>query len=120
MSAFFKTCPHCRVVWQTLEHFLSDPQLKLAGYQVHFEDLKGGLFYFTHLSKNCGTTLSIPVEKFTGLSNRRILAAHGKQPDDCPNLCVRKESLDPCPAECECLWVREIMKIICDWKKRAA
>ena len=28
----FKTCPNCRHEWSTLEEFLSDPALELAGY----------------------------------------------------------------------------------------
>ncbi len=116
----FKICTCCSKPWKTLDDFLSEPELELAGYQVNFEDLKGGLFYFSHLSKDCGTTLAIPVQKFTGLSNRTILAPHGKCPGGCPEFCLRKESLDPCPVECECVWVREIMQVILNWKKTAA
>jgi hypothetical protein len=120
MSAPFKTCPNCKTVWQMLDGFLSDPNVEFAGYQVNFQDLKGGLFYFSHTDAVCGTTLAIPVKEFTGLSKRTMLNDHGKQPDGCPNLCVRQGSLDPCPVECECLWVREIIQIIRDWKKRTA
>lgn len=118
MSDAFKTCPHCKAVWQTLDGFLSDPAIEFAGYQINFSDLKGGLFYFSHTDLKCGTTLAVPVGEFTGLSRRPILTSHGKQPDGCPNHCVRQGSTEPCPVECECLWVREIMQVVCDWKKR--
>ena len=103
-----------------MEAFLSDPKLEFAGYQVNFADLEGGLFYFSHLDEHCGTTLAVYVKEFSNLSLRSFLNKQGKQPDGCPNLCVRRGSLSPCPMECECLWVREVMQIICDWKKRAA
>ncbi len=116
----FKICTTCSQQWETREDFLADPELKLVGYQVAFEDLEGGLFFFSHLSKDCGTTLAIPVQKFTGLSDRPILAPRGQCPGNCPDFCLRKESLDPCPMECECVWVREIMQVIRNWKKTAA
>jgi hypothetical protein len=113
----FKICPTCSKPWKTLEDFLADPELELSGYQVNFADLKGGLFYFSHLHENCGTTLAIPVKEFVGLTSRPMLAVRGAQPDCCPGLCVRNK-LDPCPVQCECVWVREIMQIIKNWKKR--
>jgi len=76
----FKTCPNCSRLWKTLEDFLSDPELVLAGYQVAFEDLEGGLFYFNHLHNNCGTTLGLPVQEFTGLSRRPFLSPRGEHP----------------------------------------
>ncbi len=118
-TAPFKICPTCSGHWKTLEDFLADPELELSGYQVNFADLKGGLFYFTHLPGNCGTTLAVPVGAFAGLSKRPMLASHGRQPDGCPGLCVRNE-LNPCPVECECIWVREVMQIIRNWKKQTA
>ncbi|MDD3276494.1 MAG: hypothetical protein PHP93_05535 [Kiritimatiellales bacterium] len=112
MNNSFKTCPNCKTVWETLNVFLNDPFIEFAGYQVNFEDLKGGLFYFSHTTTECGTTLALPVGKFTALSDRPMLASKGRQPDGCPNLCVRQKSLDPCPVECECIWVREIIQTL--------
>ncbi len=119
-AAPFKICPMCSNHWEMLEDFLSDHELELSGYQVSFIDLKGGLFYFSHTKPGCGTTLAIPVNEFTGLSNRPMLASQGKQSKCCPELCVRKNDLEPCPVECECSWVREIMQIIRNWKKQTA
>lgn len=99
---------------------MADPELEFAGYQVNFIDLEGGLFYFSHLRENCGTTLAIHVKAFTGLSNRPFLARRGEQPGGkCPGSCVRKGDLRPCPVECECGWVREVMQIIQNWEKRS-
>jgi len=116
----FKICTCCSKPWKTLEDFLTDPELKLVGYQVAFEDLEGGLFYFNHHHKNCGTTLAIPVKEFTSLSIRPIMASSCGEPDGCPGLCVRHGALEPCPVECECVWVREIMQVIRNWGKTAA
>lgn len=112
-EAPFKTCPNCGVVWETLDAFLSDSELEQAGYQVNFVDLRGGLFYFTHLVEGCGTTMAVPVGQFTSLSNRPVLAnRRTEEHASCSNLCVRKGDLSPCPAECECVWVREVMQAI--------
>ncbi len=119
-TAPFKICTFCSKRWETLDDFLADPELNLVGYQVAFEDLKGGLFYFNHLQQRCGTTLAILVGEFTELSNRPIVASHAEKPACCPDLCVRKGALDPCQTECECVWVREIMQVIRNWKKQSA
>lgn len=116
----FKICPTCSKHWKTLADFLADPELELAGYQVNFADLKDGLFYFSHLREDCGTTLAIPVKQFIGLSTRPILASRATPSGDCSGLCVRQNELDPCPEECECVWVREVMQTILHWKKKAA
>jgi hypothetical protein len=118
-TAPFKICPTCSKSWKTLEAFLADPELELSGYQVNFADLKGGLFYFNHLHRDCGTTLAVPVGAFTALSTRPILTSRGKQPESgCSALCVRRGELEPCPVECECVWVREIMQTIRNWEKK--
>jgi hypothetical protein len=117
-NAPFKVCPTCSKGWNTPDDFLSDPELKLAGYQVNFADLEGGLFYFTHGAGHCGTTLAVPAKTFTHLSSRSFLNHRGEKPEGCTELCVRKGSLDPCPTDCECLWVRDVMEAIRGWTPR--
>jgi len=116
----FKTCTSCGHVWPSLEVFLSDPKIVLAGYQPHFDDLTAGLFIFTHLKETCGTSMAIPVHQFIELSNRPILSARTREPEGCPNLCMRKGCFDPCPVECECNWVRDVLSRIEKWSKKAA
>ena len=101
-----------------MEDFLSDPSIMMEGYQVHFEDLKGGLFLFTHRIETCYTTLAIPVLAFTSLSSRPILKKRTKIPEGCRDLCMRQGALDPCPMSCECSWVREIIQKINEWPKK--
>jgi hypothetical protein len=120
MNESFKTCPHCGTTWQTLEDFLNDPALELSGYQVHFVELENGLFYFTHHTERCGTTLAVPVQAFTTLTRRSFLAPCGHlAADGCSKLCVRGDTRTPCPAECECGWVREVMQEINHRKPQA-
>ncbi len=119
-EAPFKTCPNCGVVWETINDFLADPELNQGGYQVNFIDLKGGLFYFTHAVEGCGTTLAVPVGQFTTLSTRPLLAnRRTKKPEGCSDLCVRRGDISPCPLECECVWVREVMQVIKERKPGA-
>ncbi|MFZ4619079.1 MAG: hypothetical protein ACOYNS_00860 [Bacteroidota bacterium] len=59
----FKQCSLCNTVWQTKDDFLTDPNLRLNGYQ--FTSLKfqnssrGGVLLFTHTLEECGTTLAV-------------------------------------------------------------
>lgn len=109
----FKTCPNCKEVWNSLDEFLADPAIEQSGYQVNFVDLKKGFFYFTHTKAGCETTMAVPVEKFTSLSDRPFLAPRGRPPKQgCSNQCLRKGDIDPCPDECECVWVREVLQEI--------
>lgn len=116
----FKTCSNCRTAWPAMHDLLEDPEIELIGYQVAFNDLTGGLFYFNHLRPGCGTTLAVPVGEFTALSSRPIVTARTVEPHKCSGLCVRRGELDPCPVECECTWVREVIQTIRAWKKKPA
>jgi len=112
-SGAFKTCPNCKHIWPTLEAFLADPLLDLAGYQVHTNDLEGGLFFFTHHQEGCFTTLSIPVTAFLSLNNSPLLAKRDEQHCIGSEFCVHQDDLSPRrPVKCECIWVREILKTI--------
>lgn len=113
----FKICTNCSDSWDTLEQFLDAADLELVGYQVAFEDLEGGLFYFTHTKETCLSTLAIPVKKFIKLSPRAFLEKHGDEAPGCAHHCVREGDLEPCPLECECSWVREIIQLIKERKK---
>jgi len=116
----FKTCPNCQAVWQTMDDFLSDPELKMNGYQVHFDNLEGGLFFFTHHRDGCFTTLAIPVTAFLALNDRPLLATRDKQLCHNSDFCARQGTLMPHPAECECAWVREMLHTIRAWEKKSS
>ncbi len=116
-TKLFKTCTLCRQEWPSVEEFLSDPALELAGYQVNFFELEGGLFLFNHKRNDCGTTLAIAVKSFAELTDQPILSRRTAQPDGCPGLCVRECELGVCPVECECSWVRKTLNVIKKWPK---
>ena len=116
----FKICPNCSTPWNTLDDFLSDPKLNLGGYQVHFDDLEGGLFYFSHATKGCGTTMAIPVTDFLSLNDNPLLAKRDEQRCTGSDLCVHHGDLSARrPIKCECSWVRDILKTIRTWPKEA-
>ena len=112
MSANFKTCSKCGFAWPTREAFLDDPDLELIGYQVNFEELALGYFLFNH---SCKDTLSLPAGDFMNLYKGHVFKERATGSDQCPGYCLHQDVLDPCPAHCECAFVREILQIIKAW-----
>jgi hypothetical protein len=110
----FKHCDVCGVSWPLRGDLLSDPSIKLVGYQVNFTDLVTGLLLFDHV---CGTTLAISVLEFRDLYDGPIFQARRTGEEDCPGYCLHAEELRPCPATCECAFVREIVQIVRQWPK---
>ena len=111
-STGFKKCPLCGFVWPSREDFISDPRVSLAGYQVNFSDLVAGLFLFNH---SCGTSMAVPAGQFQDLCNGPMFEEPLTGGEDCPGYCLRQDELRPCPAKCECAYVREIIQIIKNW-----
>jgi len=105
----FKVCPNCDFVWKNREDFLNDNKVSMIGYQVHFKNLTAGIFLFNHF---CKGTLAIEVSSFKDLYDGPIFKERATGSDECPEYCLHKDNLDPCPAECECAFVREIIQII--------
>ena len=116
-SEEFKRCTLCGYVWATREVFLSDPTLRLNGYQAFLEDLILGLFLFTHGS--CGTTLAIEAKDFADLYDGPIFEQRLTGTDKCRGYCLSREELGACPNECECAWVREVLQVVKAWPKLA-
>jgi hypothetical protein len=113
-----KQCPCCGYVWRTREGLLADPGLALAGYQVNFDDLLLGFFLFSHLA--CGSTIAVPAGRFRDLYDGPVYEDRATGTQECPTYCLRKDELGPCPAKCECAYVREILQIVRHWPKEAA
>jgi len=70
----FKNCSLCGKMWKTKDAFLTDDSIRLEGYQYNrLKVLAGlppcGLLIFTHLTKNCGTSLAIRVGEFMDLQS---------------------------------------------------
>ncbi|MFZ5761082.1 MAG: hypothetical protein ACOY32_15820 [Thermodesulfobacteriota bacterium] len=114
-NEIFKTCPSCGMAWADWSLFLADPATSLIGYQAFWGDLLEGLFLFNH---RCGTTMSISVgdlrHLYSGPVGQRRLAGT----DACAGMCLHTMDIRPCPTDCECAYIREIMQIVRKWPKK--
>ncbi|MGO9613039.1 MAG: hypothetical protein ACLPX5_08390 [Dissulfurispiraceae bacterium] len=114
-SMCFKTCSKCGFVWPERGPFLSDPHLRIIGYQVDFEELMAGLFLFNHI---CGTTLSIKAGDFQDLYDGPLFTERLTGSETCGDYCLHKNDLRPCPTKCEGTYVRQIVQAILNWPKQ--
>ena len=105
----FSVCSNCKFVWQNRDQFLCDPEVTIIGYQVHFKDLMTGLFLFNH---SCKGTFSLQVNAFRDLYSGPVFQERATGSDSCPGHCLHKSQLAPCPAACECAFVREIITLL--------
>jgi hypothetical protein len=108
-NLIFKRCTVCGFEWPSRTDFLSDPDIEMIGYQVHFEDLEAGFFLFNH---SCKGTLSVKAGLFKDLYKGPIFSQRATGSEDCPGHCLYEHHLAPCPAECECAYVREVIQVI--------
>jgi hypothetical protein len=104
----FKQCKVCQHVWDTRQNFVDDPGVTVIGYQANFKDLETGLLFFNHSCKN---TIAISADAFSDLYDGPIFEGTKNGTDECPEYCMDKKELRPCPAECECAYVREIIQL---------
>ncbi len=110
----FKICPVCKHIWKTRNDFLDDPDVRIVGYQVHFEELTGGLFLFNHSEQ---ATMTVRAGEFIDLYNGPMFADRLTGADECPGYCLKECELRPCPNKCDCAFVREMIQIIKTWPK---
>ena len=110
----FTQCTVCNKRWLNQSDFLSDPSITIIGLHVSFEDLVEGLVMFNH---TCGTTFSVEVSKFQSLYDGIVFTERATGSEECSGYCLNKEDLRPCPAKCECAYVREIIQKIKEWPK---
>ncbi len=110
----FKECPSCGFEWISRDYFLRNPNIEIIGYQVHFEELTAGIFLFNH---SCRTTLGLFAGDFKDLYQGPIFSARATGSKECRRYCLNQNESRPCPAECECAYVREILQIIGNWPK---
>ena len=108
-------CSSCGTSWNNRKDFLTDPDVKMLGYQVHFECLKLGFFLFNH---SCGSTFSLKAGEFFDLYNGEIFEERKTGSNECPRYCLRQDCMEPCPAKCECAFVRDIIRIIKTFPKK--
>ncbi|MEI6167022.1 MAG: hypothetical protein WCS52_07490 [bacterium] len=116
----FKKCTGCGHHWGSREAFLSDPAIKLIGYQVNFVELETGYFLFNHLDPACLTTLALPVAQFRNMYQGEVYDIRMTGSVKCPGHCLHDKNMTACPAKCECSFVREVMQVVLRWPKNEA
>jgi len=78
--------------------------------------LKAGIFMFNH---SCHTTLALRAEDFADLYQGPIFKERATGSDECPGHCLHEHNLGPCPAQCECNYIRHILQLIQSWPKNS-
>ena len=91
---------------------MNDPHVRVIGYQANFVELEAGLFLFNHQKTGCHTTLAVEAAIFRDLYDGPVFSEPLTLTDECPRYCIRQDELRPCPAKCECAYVREILNIV--------
>ncbi len=110
----YKRCPSCDFGWTEREDLLADRDIELVGYQVNFMRLEAGIILFNH---RCKGTLALLAEDFTDLYEGPIFEKKAYGTDRCPGHCLHEEDFRPCPVECECAYVRNVLHQIKNWPK---
>ena len=105
----FKECPACGKIWRTRDELLSDPEVELVGYQVHFQNLSLGLFMFNH---SCRGTFAVYADKFMDMYSGPVFEDRLADGKACPGFCLNKSNLRACPEKCECAFIREVLQIV--------
>lgn len=108
-GSVFKRCHVCNSSWKTRDDFLADAGVVLIGYQSNFVAIEKGLFLFNH---SCRGTLSIEIQVFADLYDGPIYQERKTGSESCAGYCLHRNVLKPCPAQCECAYVREILQLL--------
>ena len=106
----FRQCKICNWQWESRDSFLADDKIRLIGYQTNFVQIDKGLFLFNH---SCEGTLAVPVNEFADLYDGPIYQENRTGSDECPGYCLYESELRPCPAKCNCAYVREVLQRLC-------
>ena len=99
---------------------MSDPTVIVVGYQVDFGQLEAGLFLFNHHFGGCRTTMAIPAGEFLDLHKGPIFKDRLTGSRECLGYCLHRDNLQPCPAQCECAFVRDVLDEVAHWPKGRA
>lgn len=102
----------CTAVWRDRMNFIRDKSLEMNGYQANFNRLELGLFYFTHKVEGCYSTLVVEAKDFYDLNPGIQYSEKKNLTETCPRYCHTKENLEKCEAECECVFVRDLIHIL--------
>lgn len=93
---------------------MSDEGIALVGYQANFKRLEAGVILFNH---RCKSTLALSAEDFADLYDGPMFEKNVLGTDSCPGHCLHEKNMKPCPIECECAYVRNVLQKIRHWPK---
>ncbi|MEJ2156957.1 MAG: hypothetical protein P8X96_16595 [Desulfobacteraceae bacterium] len=113
----YKCCPSCGFKWPEREDLLADENITLVGYQANFKRPEAGLILFNH---RCKGTLALYAEDFADLHDGPVFVKKALGTEKCPGHCLRVGDIRPCPVECECAYVRNILQKIEHWPRGRA
>jgi hypothetical protein len=65
----------------------------------------------------CLSTIAVPAGLFKDLYDGPIFSERQTNTENCPGYCGDRDNFEPCEAECECAYVREIIQIVRKWPK---
>ncbi len=102
----------CKKHWDSQAAFLDDRSLVFNGYQANFGVVEQGLFYFTHETVDCGSTMALNAEVFLSLYNGKRYTESKQLSEECQRYCLDKNELRRCQAHCRYAFVREVTQII--------
>lgn len=108
----FKQCRVCQHCWNELSDLVKDRSLDIAGYQASFKSVEEGLILFTHLDDNCHSTLAVKAKELKELYFGPAFLVHNTGKADCKGHCLDSSDLEPCAAECDMRWVREVLQVL--------
>lgn len=105
----FMICERCQVKWQTRNDFMADEEVVCIGYQANYKSLEKGLFLFSH---SCQNSLFVAVCVFSDLYAGPVFGECLVGTEKCSGYCLHRNILKPCPRECECAYVREVLQLL--------
>lgn len=108
----FRSCTKCGHVWEDVQAFIEDPNLKLNGYLPDFSQPGNGLIIVTHKTPACGSSFSLRVDLFRHMYQEQESADHHATPDGCEGRCFIYDDFSKCGSPCDMRWIRDLMLLI--------
>jgi hypothetical protein len=116
-NAPFKECGSCHRIWEYWQDFISDPEVRLLGFQGSTRLPETNLLVFHH---RCGTSISVLANKL-----RHILPKDEQElqlpilfgDENCSKYCREIENLKTCNRNCINARDRRLILAVLDMKK---
>lgn len=108
----FKVCGKCGFVWETVEQFVLDKQVRVTSYRAVLSKAEDGVYVFTHETSGCWFDFVMTVESFASIyDGPRGLELKFMNPE-CDGHCFLEKDLEPCKVDCSMRWPREILQYL--------